>query len=777
MEPLAHFTLSRLILLAAVVFGLAALCGSALAQTPRSSTTRYEYDANGNVTRIIDPLGRVTVQRYDSSNRLVQQVLPSPMAGAPQPVIAYGYDAQDQLNRVTDPRNLVTQYTVDGLGNQTALASPDSGVTTRTFDAAGNLASSKDARGQQTTIDHDALGRITRIAYASGTPSIFEYDAGSAGAIGHLSKMTDESGQTSYIYDNAGRLVSKNVSIGSGAGQRNFAVGYTYGASGPANGKVVDIAYPSGNHVAIEYGVDGRASGMSLLKAGATTPVVLVSEIQYHPSGAVQSWTWGNSTAAVPNRYFREFDLQGRITRFPLGNILNGGVIRTITYDAAGRITKTEHVGSGQPGDLAASLNQSYGYDDLDRLTSFSGNGTSARYQYDASGNRIQLAYGGQTFTNTISPTSNQLQKTTGPVASKLNIYDAAGNLASDGAINYFYNARGRLQSVRSGSVTGTYLHNGLDQRVLKIVKIGSSANSFDETTHFVYDELGQLIGQYDGTLIEETIYLGNISITILKSAAASGPASSGVYYIHNDQLNTPRLITHSADNHIVWRWDLTDPFGASSPNEMSQGPSRFSYNPRFPGQYYDKETNLHYNAYRDYDPQTGRYVQSDPIGLYGGINTYSYVDGNPLNAADPLGLSKIIFLSKNDSSYASAVTAKDDPETCIIFSHGSNKTVNRMNAAQLNKAITAKGCKPKQPVKLDACRTGEGNDSIGEQLANLRHNTVIAPDQPVWDTWWGSSPYPPLSEDKNSDWNHVPNLGKPGNWIVFPGTKKSKGN
>ena len=640
MEPLAHFTLSRLILLAAVVFGLAALCGSALAQTPRSSTTRYEYDANGNVTRIVDPLGRVTVQRYDSSNRLVQQVLPSPMAGAPQPVIAYGYDAQDQLNRVTDPRNLVTQYTVDGLGNQTALASPDSGVTTRTFDAAGDLASSKDARGQQTTIDHDALGRITRIAYASGTPSIFEYDAGSAGAIGHLSKMTDESGQTSYIYDNAGRLVSKNVSIGSGAGQRNFAVGYTDGASGPANGKVVDIAYPSGNHVAIEYGVDGRASGMSLLKAGATTPVVLVSEIQYHPSGAVQSWTWGNSTAAVPNRYFREFDLQGRITRLPFGNILNGGVIRTITYDAAGRITKTEHVGSGQPGDLAANLNQSYGYDDLDRLTSFSGNGTSARYQYDASGNRIQLAYGGQTFTNTISPTSNQLQKTTGPVASKLNIYDAAGNLASDGAINYFYNARGRLQSMRSGAVTATYRHNGYGQRTLKVARTDSSSDTLNELTYFIYDQAGHLIAEYDsnGTMIEETIYLGNLPLAVLKTEN-SIPKNLEFFYVYSDQINAARVITNSRDNHIVWRWDLTDPFGTSHANDVSQDRRGFIYNLRFPGQYYDNESNLHYNYHRDYDPQAGRYVQSDPIGLDGGMNTYSYVGGNPLSHVDELGL------------------------------------------------------------------------------------------------------------------------------------------
>ena len=626
-------------LLATVALGLIAICHGAVAQTAQSSTTRYEYDANGNLIRIIDPLGRVTVQRYDTSNRLVQQQLPSPVAGAPQPVIAYSYDAKNQITGVTDPRNLPTQYTVDGLGNQTVLASPDSGVTTRTFDAAGNHASTKDARGQLTTIDHDALGRITRIAYASGTPSTFEYDSGSAGAIGRLSKMTDESGQTSYIYDNAGRLVSKNVAIGTGGKQKLFTVGYAYGSSGPSNGKVIDIAYPSGNHVFIYYGEEGQASSMSLLKAGATTPVVLVSEIQYHPSGAVQSWTWGNSTAAVPNRYFREFDLRGRITRFPLGNILKGGVVRTITYDAAGRIT--DHVGTGLPGDLAPRLNQSYGYDDLDRLTNFAGNNTTARYQYDASGNRTQLAYGGQTFLNTINPASNQLQKTTGPLPIRTNSYDAAGNLTTDGAINYIYNARGRLQSAQSGTITGTYRHNGLDQRAIKMVKIGSAANSLDETTHFIYDELGQLIGEYDpnGTLIEETIYFGNLPIAIHTRGKISESADSDIYYIYNDQIKTPRVITDSRDNHIVWRWDLAEPFGVSSPDDVPQGLGKFSYNIRFPGQYFYRETNLHYNYHRDYDPQTGRYTESDPIGLRAGINTYTYVSDDPVNGADPLGL------------------------------------------------------------------------------------------------------------------------------------------
>ncbi|MBC3931930.1 hypothetical protein H8K43_09625 [Undibacterium sp. CY22W] len=112
------------------------------------------------------------------------------------------------------------------------------------------------------------------------------------------------------------------------------------------------------------------------------------------------------------------------------------------------------------------------------------------------------------------------------------------------------------------------------------------------------------------------------------------------VFDIHTDHLNTPRVITDSNGNP-VWRWDSA-PFGETLPDENPQktGSTRnFVFNLRFAGQYFDRETNLHYNYFRDYDPQTGRYIQSDPIGLQGGINTYGYVAGNPVGLIDPMGL------------------------------------------------------------------------------------------------------------------------------------------
>ncbi len=105
------------------------------------------------------------------------------------------------------------------------------------------------------------------------------------------------------------------------------------------------------------------------------------------------------------------------------------------------------------------------------------------------------------------------------------------------------------------------------------------------------------------------------------------------------DHLGTPRAVTRPSDNAVVWRWDNSDPFGANLPNENPSGLGNFKYNNRFPGQYYDQETGTHYNYFRDYDPATGRYAQSDPIGLQGGINTFGYVGAKPLNARDSRGL------------------------------------------------------------------------------------------------------------------------------------------
>jgi RHS repeat-associated protein len=130
--------------------------------------------------------------------------------------------------------------------------------------------------------------------------------------------------------------------------------------------------------------------------------------------------------------------------------------------------------------------------------------------------------------------------------------------------------------------------------------------------------------------------------LAFLPPAALATPGE--VYYIHTDHLDTPREV-RDAQNTLVWKNPpLTEPFGLAPPDEDPDGDGEsFTLNLRFPGQYYDRETNTHYNYFRDhYFPELGRYGQSDPIGLQGGINTYAYVHSQPLKLVDPEGLAGV---------------------------------------------------------------------------------------------------------------------------------------
>ncbi|HWZ63623.1 MAG TPA: RHS repeat-associated core domain-containing protein [Steroidobacteraceae bacterium] len=175
------------------------------------------------------------------------------------------------------------------------------------------------------------------------------------------------------------------------------------------------------------------------------------------------------------------------------------------------------------------------------------------------------------------------------------------------------------------------YLYNVLGQMYEKSGTAG--------TTIFMQDEAGHMIGEYSGSggLIEETIWLADIPVATVRPT----PCGLGIFYIHTDHLNRPRLISRRTTSDVVWRWD-TDPFGTAAPNQNPSGLGTFSYNLRFPGQYYQAETGLNQNYNRDYDPLVGRYVESDPIGLTGGINTYAYVSDDPSKLSDPSGLCNI---------------------------------------------------------------------------------------------------------------------------------------
>ncbi len=612
----------------------------------QNTTTVYRYDSNGNVIERTDPLGNVTSAAYDSLNRLTRLYRPAPAASESRPLIRHYFDGLDRTMGITDPRQLNTSYTIDGLDNQSALTSPDTGTKTNTFDMAGNLITSTDARGKVVTYSYDVLNRLTRIGYPSDTPTRFEYDGGASGTtngIGHLTKMTDASGTTSYQYDQFGRLTAKVQTTRLGPSTKSFINTYEYGTNGNTLGKVVGATYPSGNRIGYTYDDAGNIDNVSITPPGVVGSIPLLSNIRYSPFGAPQGWNWGPDGGVGSSLYLRNFDLDGRLTSYPLGNKENGGLIRTVNYDAANRITSYVHK-TISTGLSAPDFDQSFTYDNLDRLTAVRTSSSLQNYTYDANGNRKEVRYGTSIHAYVVDAASNRLLTTQSPSATQFFNYDATGSLQA-GTVNFSYNDRGLPSSVFRvdiGSVEYTY--NGLDQRVLKTgqADVIPSGSNF-----YVYDEKGKLIGEYDanGKPLQETVYLGVTPISVLMQNASSG---TSVFDIYTDQIDTPRFITSSSSNDVVWRWDNADPFGRNNPNENPGGAGNFPYNLRMPGQLFDKETNNFYNNYRIYDPQTGRFLQSDPIGLSGGVNTYSYVNGNPINSIDPLGLAEIPLYVKN---------------------------------------------------------------------------------------------------------------------------------
>jgi RHS repeat-associated protein len=251
--------------------------------------------------------------------------------------------------------------------------------------------------------------------------------------------------------------------------------------------------------------------------------------------------------------------------------------------------------------------------------------------------------------TETIATGSNQLNSTTGSIARTYS-YDAAGNTLGYGANSYTFNQRGRMsQATVSGSYTN-YLYNALGQLIQKSATGG--------TTLLMYDEAGHILGEYTGTgaLIQETIWLGDTPVATLQPNGSS----VSIYYVHTDHLGTPRKITRPSDNGLMWRWD-PDTFGSATPNSNPAGLGALNYNLRFPGQYALNESGLYYNYYRTYDPMMGRYIESDPIGLRGGINPYVYVGADPTSNTDPFGLYPALLVTlPNGSQYFAMTTVKN---------------------------------------------------------------------------------------------------------------------
>ena len=572
------------------------------------------YDPMGHPTHSADGMGTERTQGYDALNRLVSAVdnAGGTDLATKDTVTAFSYDASDHLTGESDPDGLATTYTYDGLGHRTGLQSPDTGLSTDTFDAAGNRLVHTDAKGVVSTTAYDALNRPTSVSYTDATLDVaYHYDeansvtgCATSAPVGRLTRIVESAVTTTYCYDPLGRVIQKRQVTASATDVTSY--GYTLA------GRLSQTAEPDGTVVSNTYDALGQLSSVQVSALGSSAQTV-VSGMTYLPFGPVTSYTLGNGQVVT-----RTYD-----ANYALTDLASPALNLHFARDALGRIVAEGSTAGASP------ATETYHYDVFSRLLEVddaSGSPVQS-FTYNRTGDRLSKT-GGIHASGTYTYTTGTHQLSGVGASSRSN--DANGNTtgisAGGTAWGLGYNGRNRLTVVQAdGATVGTYAYNALGQRIQKVVTLPSAA-----TIRFAYDESSHLIGEYASDK-RDYIWAGELPVAVVTTSGTT----SQVDYVTADHLGTPRAIT-DASGTLVWQWAwVNNPFGEQAPTSVGG----YTYNLRFPGQYIDAETGLSYNINRNYDSASGRYVESDPIGLDSGVSTYAYVVGNPLILIDDVGL------------------------------------------------------------------------------------------------------------------------------------------
>ncbi|QNN47223.1 RHS repeat protein [Thermomonas brevis] len=578
--------------------------------------TGYAYDANANAnaTSTTDALGRQTANVYDPLNRLVATLQD---VGGIEAQTQFTYDAQDNLTRVTDPKGVNTDYAYNGLGDLTQLTSADTGITQYGYDGAGNRNSQTDARGKVQTYAYDALNRVVQI---TGPTRKYFYDSANSAVCqtgersnkGRLSGFNDPSGTTRYCYNRFGELTRKVQTTNDVV----FTTQYGY----DSYGRPISTTYPDGAVQDAIYDANGQVVELGITPAGGARQVVLTG-VTYAPFGPATGWQYGNGRILLRN-------LNRNYQPDAVHDAQTGGLSLGYGFDAVDNLAMLQN------GARTQSLAQ-YSYDALNRLNQVMDGPTGTpieTYAYDETGNRTSVITAGVTTAYTYSTGGHHLDK----VGAVVRTYDASGNTMKIGgnARQFVYDNSGRMTQVKAnGIVTRQYEYNAKGEQTRAYLDTDSA--------YFAYDEAGHLLGEYDtsGAPKQQMLWFGDLPVGVL---AGSG-ANQQLHYIEPDHLGTPRVIIDGVRDVPIWMWSITgEAFGNTPPNQDSDNDGIvFDFDLRYPGQRYDQAAGLNYNYFRDYDPNTGRYVESDQIGLNGGISTFAYTSNNPLGFSDPTGLVK----------------------------------------------------------------------------------------------------------------------------------------
>ncbi|MFD6331551.1 putative T7SS-secreted protein [Streptomyces niveus] len=607
------------------------------------SEQSWTFDGEGNCVRHIDAIGGVTTLEYTDFDLLTARTGPD---GARY---EFSHDSNLRLTRVTNSQRLSWDYGYDPAGQLISETDFDSRTLRYERDAAGRLTERINAVGQTTRYDRDSLGRVVR-KNAAGSTTTFAYDFAD-----HLAEAVNEDATVTLLRDRFGRLVSETVN--------GRTMSYTYDALGRRTGRTT----PTGAVSAWTGDFAGRRT--SLTTSGRTISFE-------HDATGQESARQVGDTVFFTNQY----DPLGRLTSQQITGATGSSIQRRdYTYRADGHLTGLTDQFSGP---------KSFDLDPAGRVTAVHAAGWTERYAYDAAGNQThstwpqghpgQEAAGAREYEGTRLTRAGSLRYS----------HDGAGRIVQRRRAHlsgkaevwhYTWNSDDRLTAVTTPDGTRwRYEYDASGRRTAKL-RLSADGTTAVERTDFTWDgptlceqttisdesphsvtltwdhdglrpvaQTERIMATGGGRPGAQARPLGNLR-TMAQTActveaaealgvpnwvdAAQHEIDSRFFAIVTDLVGSPSELVDEQGG-IAWRsrrtlWGTTTWTADST-----------AYTPlRFPGQYYDPETGLHYNYFRHYDPETARYLTPDPLGLVPAPNPSTYVL-NPCTWIDPLGLS-----------------------------------------------------------------------------------------------------------------------------------------
>ncbi|GAA2215818.1 hypothetical protein GCM10009850_112860 [Nonomuraea monospora] len=638
---------------------------------PGGATEQWTHDPEGNLTEHLDPLGRTTRLDIGPFDLPVARTTPD---GAR---IEFGYDTELRLTQVTNPLGLTWRYTYDSTGARTGETDFNDRTVTYRHDAAGRLVERVNGAGQAIQYKRDVLGQV--VEQRSGDRvTTFAYDLA-----GRLTHAANPETDLRLVRDDRGRITEEIcdgrslVSVYDGAGRR------------------VLRRTPSGAESTWQYDEAGQPA--ALHTAGQTM------HFAHDPAGRQTLRSFGADVSLIQD-WDDDSRLRDETLRTARGRVLQR---RTYTYGQDGGLTGIDDLLAGR---------RRYDLDPAGRVTALNGLNWTERYTYDPAGQITDATWpsDGQTGGQTGGQTDGQ-----GPRA------HTGTQLRRAGHLRYEYDAQGRVVLRRRKGLsakprTWHYAWDA-DDRLTDLVTPDGSR------WRYVYDPLGRRVAKerldgtdrveftWDGFSLAEQSTAGRATVWEWEPAGVRPLTQAErvrdadqewidrqFYAITTDLAGTPSELI-DAEGTLTWRARRT--LWGSVAQVRSAGASCPL---RFPGQYADEESGLHYNVFRYYDPASGRYTSSDPLGLSGGWNPYSYVI-NPETWLDPLGLSP--YPARGEINPNEILFSQDTVSP--RFSTG--QTIEETAEALRNGTLS--------PAELPTIRLYER----GDQLFTLDHRRLVA--------------------------------------------------